>query len=97
MMAATTVVGMLSCWPLQVQALDGTMRAGGGEEEDTVMAADGYRQQSTKSGDDNGRCHGDSDDNGNSNGNGNCNDNGTMATATTISNKRQQKKPRRLR
>ncbi len=67
--------------------------SGRGEEGDTVMAADVYRQQSTKSGSGNGRCDGDSNDNGNSNGN----DNGNSATAmaTTINNKRQQKKWRR--
>jgi hypothetical protein len=50
-----------------------------------VMAADGYRQQSIKSGDGNGRCDGDSNDDGN----------GATVMATTINNKRQQKKWRR--
>jgi hypothetical protein len=67
--------------------------SGRGEEDDTVMAADVYRQQSTKSVGGNGRCDGDSNDNGNSNGDGD--GNGATATATTINNKQQQKKRRR--
>jgi hypothetical protein len=37
--------------------------SGQGKEENTVMAADGHRQQSTKSGDGDGRCNSDSNDN----------------------------------
>ncbi len=75
-------------------ALNGTMSAGGGGEEDAVMAADGYREQSTKSSNSNGGCNGDSNNDGNGNGNsdGNGNGNRVMATATTINNKGQQKK-----
>jgi hypothetical protein len=58
------------------------------------MAADGYRQQSTKSGEGNGGCDGDSNDDDNSKGDGN--DNGATAKVTTINNKWQQKKRRQL-
>jgi hypothetical protein len=70
-----------------------------GEEEDAVMAVDRYRQQSTKIGDGNGGCNGDSKDDGDGDGDSNSDDNGnsTTATATTINNKQQQKKQRRLR
>jgi hypothetical protein len=39
--------------------------SGRGEEEDMVMVADGHRQQSTKSGDVNGGCDSDSNNNNN--------------------------------
>ncbi len=57
------------------------------------MAADGYRQQLTKSGDGNGGCDGDSDDDDDSEGDGD--GNGATAKVTTINNKWQQKKWRR--
>jgi hypothetical protein len=57
------------------------------------MAADGCRQQLTKSGDGNGGCDGDSDDDDDSEGDGD----GNSATekVTTINNKWQQQKRRR--
>jgi hypothetical protein len=58
------------------------------------MAADGYRQQLTNSGDGNGRCNGDSNNNDNSKGDGNGNSAATTKV-TTINNKWQQKKWRR--
>ncbi len=54
------------------------------------MAADGYRQQLTKSSNGNGRCYGDSNNDDDSKGNGN--GNGATANVTTINNKWQQKK-----
>jgi hypothetical protein len=54
------------------------------------MAADGYRQKLTKSGDGNGGCNGDSNDDDNSKGDGD--GNGAMAKVATINNKWQQKK-----
>jgi hypothetical protein len=69
---------------------------GRGEEEDAVMLADWYRQQSTKTSDGNGGWVGNSNADGNSNRDGNGNGNGAMATATTINNEQQQKKWRRL-
>jgi hypothetical protein len=54
------------------------------------MAADGYRQQLTKSGDGNGGCDGDSDDDDDSEGDGD--GKGATAKVTTINNKWQQKK-----
>jgi hypothetical protein len=64
--------------------------SGQGEEEDALMAADGYRQHSTKSSNGNGRFNGDSDDNGNRDGDGK--GNSGMAMATIINNWWQQKK-----
>jgi hypothetical protein len=55
-----------------------------------MMAADGYRQQSTKSGNGNGGCDGDSDDDNDSEGDGN--GKGATSKVTTINNKWQQKK-----
>jgi hypothetical protein len=101
MMAATTGVGMSFALAVTRAGIGRHNEGGQGEEEDTVMGADGYRQQSTKSSNGNGRCNGDSNkdsiSNGNCNGNGNSsgNCNGAMKTATTINNKWQQKKPRR--
>jgi hypothetical protein len=63
-----------------------------GEEEDVVMVADGHRQQSTKIGDSDGRCDGDSNNNSNCDGNSIGNGNGAMVTATTNNNKQQHKK-----
>ncbi len=57
-----------------------------------MMAADGYGQQLTKSGDGNSGCDGDSDDDDDSKGNGD--GNGATAKVTTINNKWQQKKRR---
>jgi hypothetical protein len=57
------------------------------------MAADGYRQQLTNSGDGNGGCDGDCNDDDNSK--GNSDGNGATAKVTTIDNKWQQKKRRR--
>ncbi len=56
------------------------------------MAADGYRQQLTKSGNGNGGCDGDSNNNNDSKGNGN--GNSATAKVTTINNKWQQRKQR---